>query len=122
VYTFQSKLGRRNGLKVLHYDIFNWGDAINPSLVEMSSGQPVCSFDIDAKRVAPLPKPDSTEIVYSVVGSILQHADSKTVVWGSGFQGPHLNTQQPPRGVMAVRGPLTARGLKQIGIPNPDVV
>jgi pyruvyltransferase len=121
VYTLQSKLGQRNGLKVLHYDISNWGDAVNPSFVEMISGQPVCSFDIDAKRAGPLPKPDSTETVYSVVGSILQHADSETVVWGSGFQGPGMNTRQVPRAVTAVRGPLTARRLQEIGVSCPDV-
>jgi len=120
-YFVGERLGQRGGLSVLHYDIANWGDAINPVLVEMISGQPVQSFDIDARRALPLPKPDSDNEIYLVVGSILHHADAETVVWGSGFQGPNLEPRQPPRRVTAVRGPLSAARLRDLGIPCPDV-
>lgn len=112
---------RRGELKVLHYCFRNWGDAINPALVEFISGRSVESVDIDARSLLPLPKRADADTLYAVVGSIVHHADCQTVVWGAGFQAPGLSPRQPPKGIFAVRGPLTAAELRRQGLACPDV-
>jgi pyruvyltransferase len=108
-------------LKVLHYCFRNWGDAINPALVEFISGSSVQSVDIDARALLPLPRDPQADTLYAVVGSIVHHADCQTIVWGAGFQSAGLQPKQTPKGVYAVRGPLTAAELRKQGIACPDV-
>jgi len=111
----------RADIKVLHYCFRNWGDAINPALVEFVSSQNVQSVDIDARALLPLPRDPQADTLYAVVGSIVHHADCQTVIWGAGFQSAGIKPKQPPKGVFAVRGPLTAAELRKQGISCPDV-
>jgi pyruvyltransferase len=108
-------------VKVLHYCFRNWGDAINPALVEFVSGLRVQSVDIDARSLLPLPRDPEADTLYAVVGSILHHADSQTVVWGAGFQSAGIAPKQKPKAVLAVRGPLTGAALREQGIACPEV-
>jgi pyruvyltransferase len=108
-------------LKVLHYCFRNWGDAINPALVEFISGSGVQSVDIDARSLLPLPRDPQADTLYAVVGSIVHHADCQTIIWGAGLQSAGIRPKQPPKGVYAVRGPLTAAELRKQGITCPDV-
>ena len=108
-------------LKVLHYCFRNWGDAINPALVEFISGKSVQSIDIDARALLPLPKDPEADTLYAVVGSIVHHADSQTIIWGAGLQSGGIRPKQTPKGVYAVRGPLTAAELQKQGISCPEV-
>lgn len=108
-------------LKVLHYCFRNWGDAINPALVEFISGSSVQSVDIDARSLLPLPRDPEADTLYAVVGSIVHHADCQTIIWGAGLQSAGIRPKQPPKGVYAVRGPLTAAELRKQGINCPDV-
>jgi pyruvyltransferase len=115
-------LTRRDGdVKVLHYCFRNWGDAINPALVEFIGGGRVQSVDIDARALLPLPREPQADTLYAVVGSIVHHADCQTIIWGAGFQSPGISPKQAPKGVRAVRGPLTAAELRKQGIDCPDV-
>ena len=98
----------------------NWGDALNPVLIEMLSGRPPRCVDIPA--VYPrwrLQRPDDER--YLVVGSTLRHADRATVVWGAGFLWSHDRPIEPPRRICAVRGPLSRHRLLELGIPCPEV-
>ncbi len=108
-------------VKVLHYCFRNWGDAINPALVEFISGASVQSVDIDARALLPLPRDPQGDTLYAVVGSIVHHADSQTIIWGAGLQSAGISPKQPPKGVFAVRGPLTAAELRKQGIDCPEV-
>ena len=108
-------------VKVLHYCFRNWGDAINPALVEFISGQRVQSVDIDARSLLPLPRDPAASTLFAVVGSIVHHADSQTVIWGAGLQDKDTPLRQPPKAIHAVRGPLTAAELNRQGIPCDDV-
>jgi pyruvyltransferase len=89
--------------------IRNWGDALNPILVELLSGrkaQPLKGYFHDR---------------YLVVGSILGTANSHAQVWGSGFIREGESVMEPPRAVFAVRGPLSRRALLKAGIDCPEV-
>lgn len=107
---------RGDELNVLHYCYRNWGDAINPWLVEAISGRHVTSIDIDARSLFPTAGCFNADPMYAVVGSILQHADCRTVVWGAGFEAAGLRPRQAPRSIHAVRGPLSAAELRAAGI------
>ena len=108
-------------LKVLHYCFRNWGDAINPALVEFISGSSVQSVDIDARSLLPLLRDPQADTLYAVVGSIVHHVDCQTIIWGAGLQSAGIRPKQSPKGVYAVRGPLTAVELRKQGINCPDV-
>ena len=87
----------------------NWGDALNPVLVSMISGKPV--------RHTQAAYCDC----YMAIGSILDTANSRTVVWGTGFCVQGQTVQEPPKAIHAVRGPLTRAALLKAGINCPEV-
>ena len=90
-------------------DYPNWGDAINPVLVELLSGKSVRKVEVGEGDC------------YIAVGSILWMADARTEVWGSGFMKADNTVQAPPKKIHAVRGPLTREVLRKQGIECPEV-
>ncbi len=76
--------------------INNWGDKLNPVLVEHLSGREVINRDN-------APKATSS---YFVIGSGLENVSDRDVVWGSGFiRNDPPNVRRPK--ICAVRGPLS---------------
>jgi len=60
--------------------------------------------------------------VYSVIGSILNNTKySNHWIWGSGFISESGKIIKKPRGVLAVRGPLTRNKLLEQGIECPPI-
>lgn len=86
----------------------NWGDKINPILINMISGQPV----VYTKKLG--------HLKYIVVGSILHYADSNSIVWGAGLISPHHKPRGNPK-ICAVRGPLTRKRLIDLGHCCPEI-
>ena len=87
----------------------NWGDALSPRLVELISGRQA-RFDHN---------PNCWK--HFVIGSILDHADHYSIVWGSGMISPEALPKQTPSAIHAVRGPLTRERLLLAGISCPAV-
>ena len=86
----------------------NWGDKLNPILIQHISGQ----------NVAYTKK--GGHLKYIVVGSILHYADDKSVVWGAGLISPKHKPRGYPK-IHAVRGPLTRKRLIALGHDCPEV-
>lgn len=87
----------------------NWGDKLNKPLVEFISGNEVhCSKQSD-------------KIKYFVIGSILEHMDANSIIWGSGFISKDSNISTKPRKIHAVRGPLTRLKLLEHNIECPEI-
>lgn len=87
----------------------NWGDALNPYLIEKLSGRSV-RYDENQhcwKHLA--------------IGSILHRADRYSLIWGSGMIAPNALPRSQPHAIYAVRGPLTRKSLINAGIPCPAV-
>lgn len=107
----------------------NIGDALSPYIYERLSGY---------KSLSCLELSNPYNLAnYITVGSILQFADEKTIVWGSGFnaqtsvfgcqnwqeaeQGIAVKKVKPKK-ICAVRGPLTRKRVLELGGECPDVL
>jgi pyruvyltransferase len=104
-----AKLGNRRRIPVGYFDIPNWGDALNPVLVELLSGCKVQHLD------------GFFHDRFLVIGSILGAANGRAQVWGSGFIHEGESVMEPPRAIFAVRGPLSRAALLKAGIDCPEV-
>lgn len=104
-----ARMGSRGRIPVGYCNIPNWGDALNPVLVELLSGRKVQHLEgLFHDR-------------YLVIGSVLAAANARAEVWGSGFIESGAQVLEPPRAIHAVRGPLTRAALLQAGIKCPEV-
>lgn len=92
----------------------NWGDALNPILIQNLSGRkPILSEEIINLK---------NQDVYSVIGSVLGIVNDKSlVIWGSGFISSSSRFKIKPRRICAVRGPLTRELIVNQGIDCPKV-
>ncbi|MFO1400594.1 MAG: polysaccharide pyruvyl transferase family protein [Steroidobacteraceae bacterium] len=100
---------RGGRIPIAWLNVRNWGDALNPALVELLAGRPaqlLQGYFYDR---------------FLVVGSILGTADSHAQVWGSGFIREGEQVLDAPRAIHAVRGPLTRGQLLKAGIPCPEI-
>jgi pyruvyltransferase len=82
----------------------NFGDDLNPYLLESVLGRPVYR---DAKQ-------QSLHLLG--VGSILERANQNSIVVGSGFIRPDSELSREPHSVLAVRGELTQQRLGKTGL------
>jgi pyruvyltransferase len=87
----------------------NWGDALNPVLAELLSGKKAVHLDgLHHDR-------------FLVIGSILDGANERSEVWGSGFIREDGRTIGHPKTVHAVRGPLSRALLLKQDVVCPEV-
>ncbi len=92
----------------------NWGDALNPVLIQKLSNRNVY-------LVSELICLKSAK-VFSVVGSVLgNYSEKNLVVWGSGLISSNRKLQNKQLKVHAVRGPLTRKFLLQQNIECPEI-
>lgn len=87
----------------------NWGDALSPILVELLSGK-------KAMHVV-----GNHHDRYMAIGSLLDDANERTEVWGSGFIREKGAVVGRPRAIHAVRGPLSRSLLLKQGIDCPEL-
>ena len=89
----------------------NFGDSINPLLVSILSSKKV--FYIEPKF--------SCTPYLSAIGSIIEHGNKNTVIWGSGFISSDSELKQMPLKVLAVRGPRSRDRFLKYGVDCPEV-
>ncbi len=88
----------------------NFGDSLNPILLNELSGKPVQWV-----------KSYSPELHYITIGSILESATKDTIVWGVGFVSQESHCFEKPQKICAVRGPKSRKKLIEDGIVCPEV-
>lgn len=93
----------------------NWGDAINPVLIEKLFGKKI-SHQNEVYNIANKP-------IYSLVGSIINvfNTNKKVRIWGSGVSNPEKGMHYKPEKIYAVRGPKTHEFLYNHGIDAPKI-
>lgn len=89
----------------------NWGDDVNAVLCKLISGKEVLPY-----QYSWLNKPH-----FLCIGSIIQWYSAKdAIIWGSGLL-QYTKGINPPKKVLAVRGPLTRQCLLDNGIECPEI-
>jgi pyruvyltransferase len=93
----------------------NWGDAINPILIEKLFGKMIIHQN-ELYNIVNKP-------IFSVIGSILNvfNNNKRIVVWGSGVADPNRPMPYTPEKIHAVRGPKTHAYLKGNDIDAPEI-
>lgn len=98
----------------------NWGDALNPILIQNISGKKPLLVTRYTHNVRKKP-------IYSVIGSILDGevlnncGSGDLVVWGTGFISSQGRLKVQPKEICAVRGPLTRELLLKQGYNCPEI-
>lgn len=105
--TFQTVY--RGYLPLFYCESPNWGDALSPVLCSLLSGKPVKKMLWGHQHR------------YFAIGSILENANSRAEVWGSGFVWPDGKFSETPPKIHAVRGPRTRARLLELGIECPEI-
>jgi pyruvyltransferase len=127
IITFKQKLGHylktlcsTKKINAIWWGSKNWGDALNPILIEHLSG-------LKPFLVREYSENLKNEPIYSVIGSILDWPIFKeerilrnTIIWGTGFMIESGRLPGKPRQICAVRGPLTRDNILKSGIQCPD--
>jgi pyruvyltransferase len=99
----------RGHLPLYYCDSPNWGDALSPILCAKLSGKPVKMMLWQHQKR------------FLAIGSILENANTRAQVWGSGLMWPEGKLHEAPTAVHAVRGPQTRAKLRAMGIDCPEV-
>ena len=87
----------RRRLEVCYFQKYrNWGDALNPYLLAELTGCDIATCT-DSDR--------NGRLHLLAVGSILQWANSNSVIWGAGAISTDVALSCKPRRILAVRGP-----------------
>lgn len=92
----------------------NVGDSMNDNLLLAISGK---SFPVVNHRY----KNINNDTILIAIGSILQWANSQTIVWGSGFISAKSAIHFQPLKICAVRGPLSRQRVLDLGFKCPEV-
>ena len=106
VYNTVKLLLDENAILIIGFDSKNWGDALNPVLIQKISGKTPLIATKYTYHIKSGP-------VYSAIGSVLERANTNNcghgnlVVWGTGFISSQGRLKVQPKKICAVRGPLT---------------
>ncbi len=100
-------------MKVYWYKSKNFGDALNPYLIEKITGK-------KPKHSSHIATYFGLQENYAVIGSIFSALGPRTTVWGSGVIGLNRKIRKPKK-ILAVRGPLSRQALLQKGIDCPAI-
>lgn len=115
-YSIQKRL-HPDALRLIHYQMRNWGDSINPIFAGCLTDRKIISVDIDALKRDPH---NYSNTMYLGIGSIIHHANKNTIIWGSGLQEPRRLPEKPMK-ICAVRGPMTRKALLDQGLECPEI-
>lgn len=101
-----------NALRAYWYsDVYNFGDAINPLVIQ----------NLSQKEVTKVEPYLYNKQHYFVIGSILGRVNKNSIVWGSGFISEEDMFKEKPFKIHAVRGPKTREKLLNVGVDCPEV-
>jgi pyruvyltransferase len=107
-------------LLLIGYTSKNWGDALNPLLIQKISGKKTL---IVAKYTSNI----RNKPIYSAIGSVLEiptiHncGQRNLIIWGTGFISDKGKLKVQPKEICAVRGPLTRQLLLNQGFKCPEI-
>ncbi len=110
----------KNAIPTIGYHSKNWGDALNPILIQKISGRTpliVTKHTYNVRNAS----------IYSAIGSVLERTNinncghGNLIVWGTGFISGQGRLKVQPKEICAVRGPLTRELLLEQGHACPEI-
>jgi len=110
----------KNLILTIGYVSKNWGDALNPILIQKISGKKpliVTKYTFNIRNRS----------VYSAIGSVLERANflnsghNNLIIWGTGLISDQGKIQVRPKEICAVRGPRTREILLKQGYNCPEI-
>jgi pyruvyltransferase len=120
VYNTVKLLLDENAILTIGFNSKNWGDALNPVLIQKISGKTPLIATEYTYNIKSNP-------VYSAIGSVLESANANNcghgnlVVWGTGFISSRGRLKVQPKKICAVRGPSTRELLLEQGYECPEI-
>lgn len=99
------------------FETKNWGDWLNKWLIERITCKKVVVAHINhlnTCKILGLLKRERP--VFTAIGSIMHYVPDDAFVWGTGCVYHTMTTQIKPSKILSVRGPLTARVMKDNGL------
>lgn len=120
-----------NSKHIMHFR-FPWEPVLNEDEVFLSYDNhrknmgdilsPLIARHYGSKKVRRISKRNCKKYEhYFMIGSILQRCTDHSIIWGSGLISEHAKCENPPKKVLAVRGPLTRKKLLEQGIECPEI-
>src|SRR5665647_350703 len=115
VYHNRKMLLDKEKICAIWFESKNWGDALNPVLLQYFSGKEpfrITKYSINLRN----------DPIYTSIGSILdlplltKKMLKNTIIWGTGFIADSGRLQGSPQKICAVRGPLTRENILKTGI------
>ncbi len=111
---------------------FPWKKTLNSNQVYVSYDahrnnlgdilSPIIADHFGVKKVVRISKRNCHKFEhYFMIGSILQRCTKNSIIWGSGFIAQDSVCKEPPKKVIAVRGPLTRKKLLEKNIECPEI-
>ena len=108
ISNYYSYVKKDDSLLLKYWDFENnWGDKVNPYLVEKLTGTKVISSNSIYNFLA---KPELLGIGSIIVGDL-----SNYVIWGSGIISEKTELLTKPKEILALRGHNTLRKIKEVG-------
>jgi len=110
----------KDAIPTIGYHSKNWGDALNPILIQNISGKTPLIVTKHTHNVR-------NASIYSAIGSVLERANinncghGNLIVWGTGFISSQGRLKVRPKEICAVRGPLTRERLLVQGHECPEI-
>jgi len=112
LYQVYNLIKYKDSLAVFWYSGINFGDALNPYFISKITG----------KKCQLVVNPEDTEILhYIVIGSSVDRATNKSIIWGAGYISEDRKFKSKPYKVCAVRGPKTRDRLIEEGVDCPEI-
>lgn len=90
----------------------NFGDALNVPLAQILFTRTI----LEGRYLFFTPKKELL-----LIGSTMHLANKRTIICGAGCISPNLVSKEPPKKIVAVRGPLTAQIMRNQNIDCPSV-
>ena len=110
-----SKLSEKD-LFCVSFETKNWGDWLNKWLIEKITGKKVVVAHINHLNICKfLGLLKSERPVFTAIGSIMHYVPDDAFVWGTGCVYHTMTAQIKPSKILSVRGPLSARVMKDNG-------
>ncbi len=112
LYRFFNLFKHKGSINSFWFTGTNFGDGLNPFFISHITGKKSINVSEFNKK---------NKEHYIVIGSSIEKATEKSIIWGAGYIGKDRIFRNKPLRICAVRGPKTREELLKQGVECPEV-